>query len=154
MVALGRVRYGDQVPITTDDKRQALGRLPLFAGISGESLDRLVDAAGEQQFAAGDYIVRQGQIGTGLYVLLDGEASVMRGSTLLARLSAGEFFGELAVIDQQPRVASVRAETATTCLAIASWDLLGLLERDSALALNMIQGLVARLRAAGESHRH
>ncbi|CAN5739948.1 hypothetical protein BH23CHL7_BH23CHL7_03640 [soil metagenome] len=140
--------------ITTGEKRDALSRLPLFAEISGESLDRLADVAGEQAFDAGEYIVRQGQVGTGLYVLLDGEASVIRGSTQLAGLSAGEFFGELAVIDQQPRSASVRANSPVHCLAIASWDLVGLLERDPALALNMIQVLVARLRAAGESHRH
>lgn len=142
------------VPITTDEKREALGRLPLFAGISAESLDRLGEVAGEQQFDSGDYIVRQGQVGSGLYIVLEGEVSVVRGSTELARLTVGDFIGELAVIDQQPRLASVRAETATRCLAVASWDLIRLLEADPALALNMIRGLVARLRLAGESHRH
>jgi CRP/FNR family transcriptional regulator, cyclic AMP receptor protein len=126
----------------------------MFAGVSDESLDRLAEVAGEQAFEAGHLIVRQGQVGTGLFLLLEGEAAVMRGTTELARLSAGEFIGELAVIDQLPRVASVRAETDVRCLAIASWDLIGLLERDHALALNVIRGLVARLRAAGESHRH
>jgi CRP-like cAMP-binding protein len=142
------------VPITTEQKTAALARVPLFEGISGDSLQRLADAAGEQDFAAGDFIVRQGQVGTGLYVILDGEASVVRGATELARLKSGEFFGELAVIDQQPRLASVRALSPTRCLAIASWDLLNLLERDPTLALNMINGLVARIRAFGESHRH
>jgi CRP/FNR family transcriptional regulator, cyclic AMP receptor protein len=142
------------VPITTEQKAAALARVPLFEGISSESLDRLAAVAGEQEFAAGDFIVRQGQVGTGLYVLLEGEASVVRGTTELARLGAGEFFGELAVIDQRPRVANVRAKTATRCLAIASWDLFKLLEQDPAVALNMIRGLVARIRAFGENHRH
>jgi CRP-like cAMP-binding protein len=142
------------VPITSEEKSAALSRLPLFAGISEESLGRLSEAAGEQEFAAGDFIVRQGQVGSGLYVLLEGEAVVLRGSTELGRLGPGEFFGEMAVLDQQPRMASVRADVPTRCLAIASWDLLKLLEEDRALALNMIHGLVARIRAFGENHRH
>ncbi len=142
------------VPITAAEKSDALQRLPLFVGINPGSLARLAEAAGEQEFAAGDYIVRQGQIGTGLYVMLEGEAVAVRGTDELGRLKAGDFFGELAVIDQQPRMASVRAETATRCLAIASWDMLKLLEQDSALALNFIRALAARIRAVGESHRH
>jgi CRP-like cAMP-binding protein len=142
------------VPISTDQKAEVLGRLPLFVGISGESMNRLADVAGEQEFAAGDYIVRQGQVGTGLYVIVAGEAVVLRGSTELSRLGAGDFFGELAVIDQLPRSASVRAEASTRCLAIASWDMLQLLDDDRALSRNLINGLVARLRAAGEQHRH
>ncbi|HEY7600830.1 MAG TPA: cyclic nucleotide-binding domain-containing protein [Candidatus Limnocylindrales bacterium] len=142
------------MPITTDQKADALGRLPLFAGISSESMARLAEVAGEQQFEAGDYIVRQGQVGTGLYVILDGEASVIRGSTEIGRLGAGDFFGELAVIDQMPRSASVRAETAARCLAVASWDLLALLDDDRALSRNLITGLVARLRSVSDSHRH
>ncbi|HVM29241.1 MAG TPA: cyclic nucleotide-binding domain-containing protein [Candidatus Limnocylindrales bacterium] len=142
------------MPITSQQKSEALSRLPLFAGISEESLRRLSEAAGEQEFGPGEFIVRQGQLGSGLYVILEGEASVLRGSTELARLGPGEFFGEMAVLDQQPRMASVRAESQTRCLAIASWDLLRQLEEDSALALNLIHGLVARIRAFGESHRH
>jgi CRP/FNR family transcriptional regulator len=69
-------------------------------------------------------------------------------------LAEGDFFGELAVIDQQPRMASVQAETDTACLALASWDLLALLEKDPALSLNMIKALAERLRSAGERHHH
>jgi CRP-like cAMP-binding protein len=142
------------VPISIDQKADVLGRLPLFAGISGESMQRLTEVAGEQDFAAGEYIVRQGQVGTGLYVIISGEAAVLRGGDEVARLAAGEFIGELAVIDQLPRSASVRAESATRCLAIASWDLLRLLDDDRALSRNLINGLVARLREQGEHHRH
>lgn len=142
------------MPITAQQKAEALSQLPLFAGISSDSLQRLAETAGEVEFAEGDFIVRQGQVGSGLFVLLEGSVSVLRGSTELARLGKGDFIGELAVIDQQPRMASVRAETPTRCLAIASWDMLKLLEGDSALALNLIHGLVARIRAAGDSHSH
>jgi CRP/FNR family cyclic AMP-dependent transcriptional regulator len=142
------------VPITADQRATALGRVPLFAGISDDSMQRLAEVAGEQDFPAGSFIVRQGQVGTGLYVIIVGKARVVRGSEELAQLGPGEFFGELAVIDQQPRMASVQAEIDTSCLALASWDLLALLERDPALSLNLIKALAERLRAAGERHHH
>ena len=149
------MRYLAAVPLTDDQKAAALARLPLFAGISAESMSRLASVAGEQEFAAGAFIVRQGQVGTGLYLIVDGSVNVVRGAgDVVATLKPGDFFGELSVVDQQPRNANVQASEPTTVLAIASWDLLSLLEHDPALALNMIKGLAARVRAAGEQHRH
>lgn len=142
------------MPLSTEDKASALARVPLFAGISAESMARLADSTGELEFSSGQFIVRQGQVGTGLYFVLDGAARVLRGSQELAVLGPGDFFGELAVIDQMPRSASVQATGPTRCLALASWDLLALLESDSTLALNLIKGLAARVREHGEQHRH
>lgn len=146
--------YRAEVPRSLEEKSSALASVPLFAGISSQSMARLADSAGEVEFGPGQFIVRQGQVGTGLYVILDGSVTVLRGSGELARLGNGDFFGELSVIDQQPRNASVRAAEQTTCLALASWDLLALVESDPAFALNLIRGLVGRVRAAGEHHRH
>lgn len=140
--------------LTTQDKADVLAGVPLFAGISAESMQRLADVAGEQDFAAGQFIVRQGQVGTGLYVILSGSVKVLRGSDVVARLGQGEFFGELSVIDQVPRNASVEAAESTVVLALASWDLFALLESDPKLSLNMIRGLVARVRLAGEKLGH
>jgi CRP-like cAMP-binding protein len=142
------------MPLSSDQKASALASLPLFEGISAESMSRLAAVAGEQEFAPGQFIVRQGQVGTGLYLIADGSVRVVRGADELATLGPGEFFGELSVIDQQPRNASVQAAEQTTVLAIASWDLLALLESDPALSLNLIRGLVARIRSAGEQHHH
>jgi CRP/FNR family transcriptional regulator, cyclic AMP receptor protein len=142
------------MPISREEKAAALGRVPLFEGISQTSLERLTDATGEVAFAAGQFIVRQGQVGSGLYIILSGAARVVSGSRELARLGPGDFAGELAVVDQQPRLASVQAAEDTVCLALASWDLLELLRSDSALALNLIRGLATRLRSVTEQHRH
>jgi CRP/FNR family cyclic AMP-dependent transcriptional regulator len=142
------------VPVSADQKATWLGRVPLFTGISTASMARLAEVTGEQQFPAGSFIVRQGQVGTGLYIIIEGRARVIRGTEQLAELGEGDFFGELAVVDQQPRMASVQAETDITCLALASWDVLALLEHDPALSLNMIKALAARVRSAGELHRH
>src|SRR4051812_33765130 len=130
--------------LSTEEKAAWLSRLPLFEGISAESMTRLADATGEQDFAAGHFIVLQGQVGTGLYVIVDGSVQVVRGDDILATLGPGDFFGEMSVIDQQPRSASVRATQATRVLAMASWDFLALLEADPKIALNVIRGLVGR----------
>ena len=142
------------MPLSTQDKQSALASVPLFAGISEDSMARLAAVTGEVDFAPGQFIVVQGQVGTGLYVILEGSARVVRGSDELNTLGPGEFLGELAVIDQQPRNASVQAIEPTRCLALASWELLELLESDSQLALNLIRGLVTRIRSVGDHHRH
>ena len=142
------------MPLTTTDIASALARVPLFEGISDESMERLVRVTGELDFEPGQYIVLQGQIGTGLYVVVEGAARVLRGSEEIAELGPGDFFGELAVIDQMPRSASVQAAGPTRCLAVASWDLLDLIETDPKFALNLIKGLVTRLRELGFQHRH
>ena len=142
------------MPISTTEKAAALARVPLFTGISEASMARLAEVAGEVEFAAGQFIVVQGQVGSGLYVVLEGSIRVLRGSDELAVLGPGEFFGELSVIDQLPRMASAEAIEDTRCLAVASWDMLHLVETDSALALNLIRGLASRIRQAGEQHRH
>lgn len=142
------------MPLKTEDVASALARVPLFEGISDESMDRLVAVTGELRFEGGQFIVLQGQVGTGLYVIVEGTARVIRGSEELATLGPGDFFGELSVIDQMPRVASVQANEPTRCLAIASWDLLELVQSDPKLALNLIRGLAARVREHGYQHRH
>ena len=149
------MRYRAAVPLSDVQKATWLASVPLFAGISADSMSRLAAVAGEQEFAAGQFIVRQGQVGTGLYVIVDGAVNVVRGADdVIATLKPGEFFGELSVIDQQPRNASVQATEATSVLAVASWDLLALLEQDAALSLNLIKGLAARVRAVGDQNRH
>jgi CRP-like cAMP-binding protein len=134
--------------LSTKDKADALANVPLFAGISADSMERLAAVTGEQEFTPGQFIVRQGQVGTGLYVILSGSVKVLRGADELTRLGKGEFFGELSVVDQRPRNASIEAAEPTAVLALASWDLLALLEADPKLSLNLIKGLVTRVRLA------
>jgi CRP/FNR family transcriptional regulator, cyclic AMP receptor protein len=136
------------------EKRGLLEPVPLFHDCSSEMLDRLADATTESVFAPDAPIVQQGQVGNGLYILVSGGARVVSGENELARFGPGDFFGELAVIDQRPRAASVYALGETVCLALASWDLLSLLEQEPALAVNMLKELASRLRAADAQLRH
>jgi CRP-like cAMP-binding protein len=138
----------------TDEKRRWLEAVPLFAGTTADVLDSVADLSGETRFAAGQPIVLQGQVGNGLYIVVAGEVRVMKDGKEVALLGPGDFLGELAVIDQQPRSASAYAVSPTTCLVLASWDLLAQLERDPRLALNMLRELAGRLRERDDRLRN
>jgi len=140
--------------LTTQEKRAWLEKVPLFSDCSSEVLDRLADATAEAEFNADSPIVQQGQIGNGLYIIVAGGARIVAGSDELARLGPGDFFGELSVIDQQPRAATAFAIGDTVCLALASWDLVAVLEREPRLAMNLLKELAGRLRNADAQLRH
>lgn len=139
---------------SVEEKRSWLEKVPLFGGCGTDVLDRLAAATAEFEFAAGQAIVQQGRVGNGLYIIVEGEVRIVQGTTELARLGQGDFFGELSVLDQQPRNASVYAVEPTTCLALAAWDVMPMLESDARLTLNLLRELVRRLRSTDEQLRH
>jgi len=142
------------VSLSRQEKRTWLEHVPLFRGCDADVLDRIADATGELSFAPGHAIVQQGQVGNGLYIVVSGQVRIVAGDGELARLGPGEFFGELSVIDQQPRNATAYADGATVCLALASWDLVALLEQDTGLAMNLLRELAGRLRRADAQAQH
>lgn len=136
----------------TDEKRRWLERIPLFHGCATDALDRLAERMGEVEFAAGQHMVNRGQVGNGLYIIVSGTARVQRGDDAIAVLKPTDFFGELAVLDQQPRNATVVAAEPVIALALASWDLVAELERDPQLALNLLRQLAGRIRAIEDEY--
>jgi CRP-like cAMP-binding protein len=140
--------------MTVATKSELLARVSLFAGLPDASLTALAALAGEVDFGDGDAIVIQGQVGTGLFVIVSGGARVVRGGDELARLEPGEFLGELAVIDRMPRMASAFAVGPTTCLALASWDLFRQIDADPELVHSLLRGLTLRVRHLSEHHSH
>ncbi len=104
-------------------------------------------------YPAGRWIVRQGEAGTGFFLLLRGRARVVRDDEVIAELGPGDFFGELSLLDQQPRIAHVVTSDATDYLAIASWDFDALLASQPSLTLALLRGVARRLRAADVPHQ-
>ena len=140
--------------LTQDRRTELLAGCPLFRGIDADGLASLAALATSVDFPAGHVIARQGEIGTGFFVIIDGAVRVVRDGTVVAKLGPGEFFGELSVLDRMPRNATVAAEAATTCLALASWDFEKVLLEQPALTLAILRGVAARLREVTESARH
>jgi CRP-like cAMP-binding protein len=140
--------------LTHDRRTELLAGCPLFQGVEADHLAAVGDKATEVEYPAGRVIARQGEIGTGFFIIVDGQARVIRDNEVLAVLGPGDFFGELSVLDRLPRVAQVVADTPTRCLALASWDFEQVLLDHPALALAILRGLAGRLRSVTEHHRY
>ena len=140
--------------LSNDERERLLLGCSLFMGLPAEGLAVLAQRATEVEFPAGHVIARQGEIGTGLFIIVSGAVKVVRSGEQLARLGAGDFFGELSVLDRMPRTASVTAEAPTTCLALASWDFDAAVTESPSIALAILRGLALRLRERTEADRH
>jgi CRP/FNR family cyclic AMP-dependent transcriptional regulator len=141
------------MPLSLDRRAALLGACPLFRGLDAAGLSAVGAAAIEVDFTAERVIARQGEIGTGFFVIADGSVRVVRDGEILAHLGPGDFFGELSVLDGAPRNAQVVAERPTTCLALSTWDFERVLREHPAVALSVLRVLAGRLRAATSDHR-
>lgn len=130
---------------------ELLQRAPLFAGLSKAHLRRIADASSSSMRRAGQELVREGQAGTTFFVIIEGEAKVVRGGRTVKRLGAGDFFGELAVLTSQPRNASVVAHTDVTFLVLSAPSLRKVLKEEPAIAVRMLDELARRLAGPGRS---
>lgn len=125
---------------------QLLAQIPLFGRLRPKELEELAEIGKEREFEAGATMIAQGDSGLGFYLLLDGRAEVRKEGEVLRELGPQDFFGEMALLDQQPRSADVVAVEPTRCLVITSWDLHGLFGRHPTVAVGMLAELAARLR--------
>ena len=140
--------------LTRDRKTELIAGAPLFDGVDPAGIEAVAERAVEVEFAAERVIARQGEIGTGFFIVVEGRVRVVRDGATLATLGPGEFFGEMSVLDGRPRVAQVIAETPTLCLALASWDLEAVIRQEPAVAISILRALAARLRDIAETARH
>jgi flavin reductase (DIM6/NTAB) family NADH-FMN oxidoreductase RutF len=148
---LGQVeyaRYGEGQPLLFHGGRYAhlLERAPVFSSLPAEILDAITSEGDERIFEAGELVVREGDPGDELFVVLDGEARVERKGTPLATFRAGEFFGEIAVFDGRPRSADVVATTRLRTLAISRDLIREALTREPRAAWAMLETLAVRFR--------
>jgi CRP-like cAMP-binding protein len=125
---------------------ESLSGIPLFANLSPRHLRKILKSSSENRFEAGEVIVREGGRTQTLFIILEGTAIVVRNERTIARRSAGEFFGEVSMIDLRPRAATVTAETDVRCLVLYHDDLRKLVLGDPQVAWSLLQTLAGRLR--------
>ena len=123
----------------------------LFAALSEDQLDAISNFTFQTSFAAGDLIVEEGQTGNGLYVIMSGNVEAVKGygtenARVVNKLAVGEVFGEMALLGEWPRTATVRAVDDVKCLGIDRWVFLSQLERDPQVGIKMLQILAQRLK--------
>jgi len=134
---------------------RVLAAVPLFSALDGASLDSLVAFTFRRTFQAGEVIVEEGSTGNGLYVVLSGQVEVIKGlggprPQQAAILSAGEPFGEMALLGDWKRSASIRALEPSVCLGMDRWVFLAHLQREPQLAVRLLQVLARRLAETNE----
>jgi len=125
---------------------EALAHVPMFADLSKRHLNRLAAETDELTFEPGQIVVHEGDPGETLFVVLSGEAKVMRGRRRVGEVVPGDFFGELSAIDGGPRTASVVAVTPLRVLRLFRRTLRELIDDEPQVTLKLLDGVVRRLR--------
>jgi CRP-like cAMP-binding protein len=125
-----------------------LSSVPLFTALDNKQIRNLVTSAKERTFRPGDPIVKQGEKGIGFYLILSGQAQVERAGKKVATLGPGQFFGEMALLDEQPRTADVKAVEAVRCLVLSSWEFWAAVGDEPEVLRALLKETVRRLRAS------
>jgi CRP-like cAMP-binding protein len=125
-----------------------LRAVPLFSACSARELRAIAGVVKEVKHPKGTVIAREGDPGVGLFVIVDGKADVTIGGKRMARLSGGDFFGEIALLDGGPRSATVTALTDMRLLGLTEWVFRGLLQEHPSIAVKTLESMAGRLRAA------
>jgi CRP/FNR family cyclic AMP-dependent transcriptional regulator len=124
----------------------ALKRVSLFEDLDNRDLERLANEFKERTFPAGASVVSEGASGAAFFVITDGQATVTVHGEERARLGPGDHFGEVALLDEGVRSATVIAETELRCYGLTPWEFRPFVEEHPQVAWKLLQALARRLR--------
>ena len=133
--------------LRADTKVELIRGLPLFELCSKRDLRRIAALADERRLEPGTELIREGEPGTEFYVVVEGEIEVRRGTRRVARLGAGSFVGEIALLSRSARTATVAATTPLRVLAIEGRSFIELLDSLPELWLKVARALADRVDA-------
>ena len=125
---------------------ELLQHVPLFQGLDRGHLETLARSFKDRTFPAGSSVTTEGQGGVGFFVIEDGTATVSVGGEERRTLGAGDWFGEMALIDDSPRSATIVADTDLKCWGLTSWEFRPLVEQNASIAWSMLQTMAKRMR--------
>ena len=128
-------------------KVDLIARVPLFAGLSKSELGQIASIADEIDLPADKVLIREGERGREFFVLLEGEAEVTRKGKKLATRGGGEFFGEIALVSNLPRTATVKTRQPARALVLRDIEFRALLQKTPAIAVKVLQAVADRLPA-------
>ena len=127
---------------------ELLRRVPLFEDFDRRDLERLARSFKERTFAAGSTVAGEGKSGAGFFVIESGEATVSVRGDEHGKLGPGDYFGEIALIDDGARSATVTADSDLHCFGLTSWEFRPLVESNASIAWKLLETLAKRLRVA------
>lgn len=128
-----------------------LRRVPLFYGLSDRELNKLARRFVTRKYKAGEEIVTQGERGEGLFIIVSGKAEAVRerpdgDKVVVSTFGPTGFFGELALLNEGTRTASVLAREDSECMVLARWDFISILKEDADMGVTVAQELAKRFR--------
>ncbi|TML06682.1 MAG: cyclic nucleotide-binding domain-containing protein [Actinobacteria bacterium] len=126
----------------------AMRRVPLFAELSEGELEQVARLFKQRTFTAGETVAREGSGGAAFYLIESGKASVSVAGQQRAGLGPGDYFGEIALIDEGARSATITADDDLRCYGLTYWDFRPLVQENAAICWKLLQFMVGRLRAA------
>jgi CRP/FNR family transcriptional regulator, cyclic AMP receptor protein len=118
-----------------------LKRVPIFEGLNDRELERIAGSMKQRTFRAGDTVTTEGRGGVGFFVIEDGEARVTIHGDERRRLGPGDYFGEVALLTDSPRTATITAESELRCYGMTSWDFKPLVESHGSIAWKLLQAM-------------
>jgi CRP/FNR family cyclic AMP-dependent transcriptional regulator len=130
------------------DLEQTLAAAPLLADLDEKIIKRLAEQGVRRVYAPGEWIIQQDDPASALYVILRGRARAVKDGEedrTPTELYAGDFFGELALIEDHPRTASVKAVEETECILFVAWEFTALLKEHPVMAVPIMNALIKRL---------
>ena len=139
----------DDVAVKND--ASLLKNVPLFEGLSGKDLKAIFNETREETFKAGTAIVTEGGVSGRFYLIIEGEAKVSAGGRTRRTLRAGEYFGELSLIDKGPRSATVTATSNVVARSLTSFSFLALVDEHASISRKVMQQLCRQIRANDKS---
>jgi CRP-like cAMP-binding protein len=132
------------------DLEDALSKAPLFEGLSRKDMRSIAKAAKVVNYRPGHVIIEEGSGGYGgMGVVLSGRCKVTRGDDVIDHIEPGGVFGEMSLIDDRPRSASVVAESQTQAAEISAWEFRAQIKENPEIAINLLKTLSMRLRQPG-----
>jgi CRP/FNR family cyclic AMP-dependent transcriptional regulator len=135
---------------TRDTKVEALKRAPLFEGLTDKELTEVAMRTDDLDFPAGKVLCREGEVGSEFYLIMEGEAEVTRSGQTIATITSGDFFGEVALVEDVPRIATVTATTPLRCFVLTRGRFLNVLDHLPGVERKVMRALAKRLVASSD----
>jgi CRP-like cAMP-binding protein len=133
-----------------DTKAEALGRCPFFQGLSRNELIALAKLTEDLEVDEGKVLTREGESGSEFFVIIDGEVGVMKDGQEIRTMGPGDFFGEIALLEDRPRTATVTAKTPLRFFVLTRQAFRSMLAHQPELERKVLSALEERVGATSE----
>lgn len=140
--------------MTNGEYVKYLQKVPIFQPLPPNELGAVARSLKERVYEPGAVIIKQGDPGVGFFLIAEGAVDVLHDGHRLRALGPGEFFGELALMEERVRTATVTAKERTRCLQLVRWDFRALLKQHPDIAVKVMEVVVKRLRDHPTVHEH